>query len=181
MNSIRTERLYLRPCLASDVDAMLPYHSDPDVVRYIPWPVRTREQVLASIEKGNEQTDFAQDGDYLSLAIVRQDDDQLVGQVNAMYRSNEHKHAEIGYVINPAFSGLGYAREAVAGLIDRLFAQGFHRITAHLDDRNAASQRLLERLGFRREAHMIDEEFFKGEWSSTYLYAILDREWQSSR
>jgi RimJ/RimL family protein N-acetyltransferase len=56
-----------------------------------------------------------------------------------------------------------------------------HRIIAVLDDRNAASAQLLERLGMRREAHHLEAIFFKGEWANEYVYALLRTEWLSGR
>lgn len=52
-----------------------------------------------------------------------------------------------------------------------------HRITGRLDARNTASARVLEKLGMRREAHLIDNEHVKGEWASELIYAMLAREW----
>jgi RimJ/RimL family protein N-acetyltransferase len=54
---------------------------------------------------------------------------------------------------------------------------GLHRILGRLDARNAASAKLLERLGMRREAHIVENEFVKGEWTDELLYALLAREW----
>lgn len=53
----------------------------------------------------------------------------------------------------------------------------FHRVLARLDDRNAASRRVVEKPGFRQEAHFIADDFFKEEWTSTHIYAILRDEW----
>jgi RimJ/RimL family protein N-acetyltransferase len=53
----------------------------------------------------------------------------------------------------------------------------FHQIFGRCDARNVASYRLMERLGMRREAHLIHNELFKGEWSDELVYAILQNEW----
>jgi RimJ/RimL family protein N-acetyltransferase len=58
---------------------------------------------------------------------------------------------------------------------------GLHRVIGRLEPRNAASARLLERLGMRQEAHFVENEFVKGEWQSEAVYAILDREWRAER
>ena len=59
-----------------------------------------------------------------------------------------------------------------------LFEQrGMHRVSAEADDRNVPVRRLLERLGFRCEARLVEADWFKGEWSTLRLYAILDWEW----
>ena len=69
----------------------------------------------------------------------------------------------------------------VASLLDFGFTQlGLHRMVARTDVRNAASIQLLERLGFRREGHCIENFYDKGEWTSEYLYALLAQEWRAA-
>jgi len=178
--SIATERLDLRPVKESDADAMAAFYADPEIIRYIPWPKRNREEINQAVRVATTRTSFEKEEDYLVLAIVRRSDDQLVGQVNAMYRSEANMMAEIGYVVNPLFARQGYGSEATKGLIDALFAtEKFHRIEARLDDRNLSSKALLERLGFRLEAHFLQDDFFKGEWTNTLVYAMLRSEWKT--
>ena len=56
---------------------------------------------------------------------------------------------------------------------------GLHRIIARCDARNGASARVMERLGMRREGHLVENEFIKGEWTDELLYALLEQEWRS--
>ena len=56
---------------------------------------------------------------------------------------------------------------------------GLHRVIGRLEPRNVASARVLEKLGLRREAHLVENEWIKGEWQSELVYAILDREWRA--
>ena len=179
LTSFTSERLYVRPIETSDLDALLEYQSDADVVRYVPWPVRNRAMVAEAITKYQSLTTFETEGDYLMVALCRKEDDQLIGQLNAMYRSIVNRSGEFGYVLNPRFGGNGYATEGVAALITSLFDTGkFHRLFAKMDARNSASKALCERLALRHEAHFIEDEWFKGEWTSTYIYSILRSEWK---
>ena len=177
-DDIQSERLYMRPFRDEDAEAMFEYHSDPDTCRYIPWNVRTIEEVRTSITENKKAFSLREEGDYLSLALIRKSDDQLIGQMNSMYRSTEHQKAEFGYVINPRFGGQGYASEASRALVTALFDSGlFHRVIANIDVRNTPSWKLVERIGMRREAHYIQDYWFKGEWTDSYIYAILKSEW----
>ena len=179
---IESERLYMRPYKDEDAQAMLEYHSDPAVVRYIPWPVRSLSDVQESIAQNKNAFVLNAEGDYLTLALCRKSDDQLIGQMNAMYRSEEHRKGEFGYVINPRFGGQGYATEASRALISALFESGlFLRVIANIDPRNHSSVKLVERLGLRREAHHIQDYWFKGEWTDSYIYATLKEEWIQKR
>jgi RimJ/RimL family protein N-acetyltransferase len=58
---------------------------------------------------------------------------------------------------------------------------GLHRIIGRLDARNTASARVLERLGMRREAHFVENEIVKGEWTDEVVYAMLEDEWRSQQ
>ena len=175
---IDAERIYLRPYQPGDFDAMMEYQGLPEVVRFIPWPVRDEVLVREALNKGIMQVSLDSEGDYLVLAIVQQSDDKVIGQVNAMYRSLENKSAEFGYAINPVYGGNGYVSEACEVLISALFATGlFHRVFAKIDARNAPSEGVLKRLNLRKEAHHIQDDFFKGEWTDTIIYAVLKDEW----
>ena len=55
---------------------------------------------------------------------------------------------------------------------------GFHRIVGRLEARNEGSAGVMERLGMRREAHLVENEWVKGAWESEVVYALLAREWR---
>lgn len=86
---------------------------------------------------------------------------------------------EMGYVLNRAYWGRGYAAESCQALLTLAFSQGIHRVYAECDPENAASWRLLERLQFCREGHLRQNVFFwtdaqgKPLWKDTYVYARL--------
>ncbi|MHA8969275.1 GNAT family N-acetyltransferase [Klebsiella pneumoniae] len=84
------------------------------------------------------------------------------------------RQAELGMTFSPAYQHQGYAREAMRAVMALLFEQlAHHRLTAVVDTRNTGAIKLLEGLGFRREAHYRQNIFFKGEWGDEYLYALL--------
>ncbi len=90
------------------------------------------------------------------------------------------QRAEIGYVFAPAFGGQGYATEAGHALLHLAFDElGFRRVIARVDSRNQPSVRVVERLGMRLEAHLVENEWFKGEWSDELDFALLESEWLS--
>ena len=63
-------------------------------------------------------------------------------------------------------------------MVTRLFERhDLHRVFAEADDRNVAVHRLLERLGFRCEARLLEADWFKDEWTTLRIYATLSREW----
>jgi RimJ/RimL family protein N-acetyltransferase len=107
---------------------------------------------------------------------------RVIGDVVLMWRSREHATGEIGYVFHPDYGGQGFASEAVGALLDVAFGTyHFHRVTARIDARNLASLRLAERVGMRQEAHLVENEWFKGAWGDEIDFAMLRREWLSKR
>jgi RimJ/RimL family protein N-acetyltransferase len=111
------------------------------------------------------------------LAVELRDTGELIGNVNVVV-DPDNRQGEIGFIFDPAHQGHGYATEAARALLDDAFERyGLHRVYGRLEPRNAASARVLEKLGMRREAHLIENEWVKGEWQSEAVYALLAREW----
>jgi len=90
-----------------------------------------------------------------------------------------HRQGEVGFLFHPQQQGRGYATEAGEALLGLAFdTYALHRVVGRLEPRNVASARVLERLGMRRKAHLLENEWVKGEWQSELVYALLDREWR---
>lgn len=84
-----------------------------------------------------------------------------------------------GWSIHPGAQGRGYATEGAREMLRLGFEEfGLHRIVAECDPRNAASIRVMEKLGMRREADHIDAMFLKGEWVGSTVFAMLESEWR---
>lgn len=176
---IETERLVLRPMLASDAPDLLEYQSNPDIVRYIPWPEGTAETVQKHIDRTlKESTDTPkEDGEYLVLVWALKSTGKVIGQSNLNMLSKEHNCAEIGWVTHQDFQRQGYAHEASHVVLNYSFATlGFHRTIASMDTRVTASAAVAKSLGMRLEAEMREAEFFKGAWCDMWTYAILKSE-----
>jgi RimJ/RimL family protein N-acetyltransferase len=181
---IVTERLLLRPLdPATDVDAIYAYQSREDVCRYIPYYPRTRDEIATRLADPERNTSsIEKQGDSIWLGVVVQETDQLVGDVLLMYPSEEHRTGEIGYVLNPEHSGNGYITEACRALLVLAFdGLELHRVMGRIDARNDPSAAVLRRLGMRQEAVLVENEWFKGEWTTEIDFAILEHEWRNAR
>ncbi len=177
---LRTERLVLRRFEPSDFDQLLGYHRLPEATRFVPFEPRTPESTARVLESKIASVSLADAGDHIDLAVTC--DGTLIGDVLLFLESVPDATFEIGYMFHPAFAGHGYATEAATALVDLAFgAVGAHRVVARIDPRNAASIAVCERLGMRREAHLIESSWIKGEWRSELNYAVLDHEWAARR
>ncbi len=172
-----TPRLRARRMLPDDLRAFVGYRADPDVARYQNWSDYTLQQGLALIES-MQGVDLGTPGHWSQIALERKTDAVLVGDLALHVHADDARQAEIGFTLAPASQGQGYATEALHAYLDWLFAsQGLHRITAVTDSMNHPAAALLERVGMRREAHHLKNVWFKGNWGSEYVYAILAKEW----
>jgi RimJ/RimL family protein N-acetyltransferase len=175
-----THRLILRAFQPSDLEAFAAYRSDPLVAQYQGWSTPYSLEQAANFITEMSQAVPGTPGEWYQVAIERKTSPApgpLIGDV-AFHMKQDMRQAYIGFTLARAYQGQGYGYEAVMRLLTYLFdEQKLHRAIATVDVLNTASIRLIERLGFRREAHFIEDDWFKGRWSSEYWYAMLEREW----
>ncbi len=176
---IFTDRLTLRLFEPGDVDAVHGYQSREDVARYELYEPRERDVVAEKVAQYAKSTRIAREGDFLQLAVVRTEDDVLVGDLYFKLKSVVNHTGEIGWTLHPDHQGHGYATEAARAMLGVAFGLlRLHRVIAELDPRNEASIRLCRRLGMREEAHFVKDLWFKGAWGDTGIYAILAEEFE---
>ncbi|MBI5030271.1 MAG: GNAT family N-acetyltransferase [Chloroflexi bacterium] len=146
--AIETERLILRAPIPADAQSIFnAYAQDPEVTRYLTWQphqsVADAERVIAnSIAAWEQGTSFPY--------VIKLNDS---GQVIGMIRVNiDRFKVELGYVLARAYWRKGYMTEAVRGVIDWAFTQPhIYRVAAVCDVENAASARVMEKAGMKRE------------------------------
>ncbi|MCW5658950.1 MAG: GNAT family N-acetyltransferase [Burkholderiaceae bacterium] len=175
--TLHTSRLLLRPFTPADTDAIYALQSNPRVLRYWdspPWKERARADRFIAVCRQMEQ-----EGAGVRLAVDRAADRVFIGwcclvQVNPDYRS-----ATLGYCLDEAAWGHGFATEAAAALLQWAFhALDLNRVHAQTDTRNTASSRVLEKLGFAREGMLREDCIVEGDVSDTWVYGLLRREWE---
>ncbi len=176
---VQTERLWLRPLSEDDTDQLVAYRSSPEVARYVPFTPMDHTAVIERINGVWSPTAITGPAQFLTLGAELKDTQHLIGDVLLAYTSEEHRSGEVGWVLNPEFQGHGYATEAAEAVLRMGFEElGLHRIMARVDARNEPSLRVCKRLGMRQEAHLVENEWFKGEWSDEIDFAMLEHEWR---
>jgi RimJ/RimL family protein N-acetyltransferase len=176
---LETERLVLRPFEESDLDGMHAIQSDVESARWLYNEPRTLDETKELLAKKIANDRFSAEGDWLAAAVVTRESGQFVGDLSMQWLSEQHRTGEIGFIFDRAHQGNGYATEAARAFLTFGFEQfGFHRVIGRTEARNTASARVLEKLGMRLEAHLVENECVKGEWSSELVYAMLEHEWR---
>ena len=177
---LRTERLLLRPVDVDDAAAMAAYQGRDDVCRYIPYHPRSVDEVRQRFADGFWKAAIENEGDAMTLGVTIAATGELIGDLMLRWVSDEHRTAEIGYAFHPDHGGQGYATEAARALLPLAFdGLGAHRVIARIDARNTSSANLCRRLGMRQEAHLRQNEWFKGEWTDEIDFGLLEDDWRA--
>jgi RimJ/RimL family protein N-acetyltransferase len=174
---IEAARIRLRHLEESDTDSLFEIFSDREAMRFWstpPFTIRDEAaQLLAEIHDNFRQKTLFQWG------IAQKSDDRVIGTTTLFRLDEQSRRAEIGYILNRCFWGSGYIHEALTALLDFAFGQlRLNRIEADIDPRNQASQRVVERLGFRREGHLRERWIVGGERQDTLFYGLLESDWR---
>lgn len=168
--TIETERFVMRKLVRDDTSALYPTLSDADQCRYL-----TR----AEFATPSELADWLCDPDWngRSWSAIDKWTGNLAARIVAV--PGEDQTAELGYITVADRQGEGIAFECAQRLMKHLFeVENHHRITAGTDPRNEASNRLLEKLGFRREAHYVQSVKTHIGWCDEYYWGMLASEWR---
>jgi len=176
---LETERLIIRPFQDADLDPFLAYRNDPEVAKYQGWKFPyPREQAIDFIANMKMINPVSVEIAY-QVAIENKETGKLIGDLFYLLGQGNAPQARIGYTLSRSNWKKGFASEATRRLLDFFFYElSVHRVVADCDTENLASVRLLERLGFRREAHFIESFWMGNYWGDEYYYGILEREWK---
>jgi ribosomal-protein-alanine N-acetyltransferase len=171
---LETDRLLLRRIDPSDADVILALRGNPELMKYIPRPLaKTKEDALAFIEMidTNWETNTA-----ITWSITLKEDSTTIGNIGYYRIQPENHRAEIGYMALAEYHGKGYVTEAIQALLRYGFEQmQLHSVEAVIDPNNIASERVLQKNGFVKEAHLIENEMWNGTFLDTVIYSLLKR------
>lgn len=176
---VRTERLVLRRATEADLDLVWSYRRLDEVTRWISAaPATLEEHRAAFLEAGlvPRMVIVEHDGVVVGDTMIRVEDAWAQAEVREAARGVQ---AELGWCFDPAAGGRGFATEAARALVDLCFGPlGLRRVYALCFADNEPSWRLMERLGMRREQHLVKESLHRsGEWLDGLGYALLAEEW----
>lgn len=178
---VRTRRLTIRPASAGDVEATWAFRHLPGTGEWLTHAHDDREEydaVFLDPVRLNSTLVVELDGLVIGDLMLRIEDTWAQAEVADQARGVQ---AELGWVLHPDHAGQGYATEAVAALIRLCFEDlALRRVTALCFADNAASWRLMERVGMRREEHNVQDSLHRTRgWLDGYGYALLADEWRA--
>lgn len=174
---IAAPRVVLRWISENDIDGLYEIFSNPQVMRYwstVPLPDREAAAALQrEIAEGNERETMFKWG------IALRESNTVIGTTTLFNLNLDNGRAELGYAMAHAYWGKGYMNEALNALVSHAFeVMDLRRLEADVDPRNAASIRVLEKLGFQREGFLRERWHVNGEIQDAFFYGLLRREWR---
>ena len=177
--TLHTDRLRLRPFNDADAGALFAVQSSAHVLRYWdspPWSERERSQAFITACRR-----MADEGSGARLAVDRLSDGVFIGWCSLTGWNPDYRSASLTYCLDAAAWGQGYATEAARALLAWAFdTLDLNRVQAEADTRNAASARVLEKLGFMREGMLREDCVVLGEVSDSWVYGLLRPQWSQA-
>ncbi len=177
---LETDRLLLRKLADTDVQEVFEMRSDPKSMQYIPRPLaKSLEDARNHISMINGAIDK---NEGINWAVTLKGEDKLIGIVGFYRTSFDDYRSEIGYMISQDQYGKGIVTEVVAKLVQYGFEKlGFNSIEAIIDPENIASERVLQKNGFTKEAHFRENLLYDGKFLDSVHYGILRRDFESKK
>jgi len=175
---LESPRLLIRDLQRDDWMDVHAYASNPEVTKYMLWGPNSEADTKAYMEEQLEQQQAAERSHY-ELGVILKDTNTFIGGCSIYPQGS---NAEIGYCFNPDFHGNGYATEAAHALLRLGFETlHMHRIYATCRPANIASANVMRRIGMKQEGHLREHLWSKGMHHDSYLFSILEREYDYSK
>jgi len=178
---LATPRVLLRRFVAEDLDDVYEYIGDPEVTRYLIVETQTRQQTRAWLEQRLAEYRNGSAMTWWPWAIVSRPENKVVGGCALRSFDRAARRIEVAYALAQGYWRRGIMSEALGLLLEFCFVQlGVNRVEAIVMPENAASCRMLEKLGFRLEGIMRQRDYFKDARHDMAMYALLAQDWQSN-
>ncbi|MBU6450746.1 MAG: GNAT family N-acetyltransferase [Cyanobacteria bacterium REEB67] len=180
MKLLESDRLILRELRGGDAERVERYANDEEINRYLIFGDLARrpgaEKYVAQAMK-NATLPLAERRSFKLAILLKEEDANFIGSCWLDIAEKAHRRATVGYFIDKAYWGRGYAGEALAALLQFGFETlGLHRIEATCDAGHKATRRVLERGGLTREARLRQHRPRQNGWSDSILYAIIEKD-----
>ncbi|UCD75206.1 MAG: GNAT family N-acetyltransferase [Phycisphaerales bacterium] len=176
--TIQTERLILRPFTTDDAADCQRLAGDKDIAATTiliphPYPDGAAEEWIATHQETFEK------GEAVIFAITLRDGGDFIGAVGLTITARHH-HAELGYWVGKPYWSQGYCTEAARAMLDYAFnTLNLNRVHAHHFASNAASGKVMEKIGMQYEGLCREHILKWGGYVDIRLYGILKTDYDS--
>lgn len=172
---LESDRLIFRSYMESDAAVQFQLRSNEAVMKFMDNDAHQSEAESLSMINWINESYKAKGG--INWVIVEKESKQMIGYFGFWRLMKIHVRAEIGYALLPEFWGKGYMTEAANALLKFGFNEmGLHSVEGNVNKLNADSIKLLEKLGFVKEAHFRENYFFNGKFIDSIIYSLLEND-----
>ncbi|HVF96478.1 MAG TPA: GNAT family protein [Flavisolibacter sp.] len=169
---LETDRLILRQVTINDAAPLFFLRSSEEVMKYIDRPKAATLQDAVDLIYRLE--DVRQKNDGINWGITLKGKDEVIGTIALFHLQKENYRGEIGYLLHPLHQGKGIMKEAIKKVLDYGFSViQLHSVEATTNVNNEISQKLLESVGFLREAYFRENYFYNGQFMDSAIYCLL--------
>ena len=177
---LENSRIRLRRITDNDANEVFEIRSNPENMKFIPRPLHQNvDDSLAMMKMMNDKIDENTD---INWAVTLKGNDNLIGIVGLYRAQPENYRSEIGYILSPEFKGKGLTTEIVDLILDYGFnTLNFNSLEAIIDPKNIASEKVLLKNNFVKEAHFIENGFHNGKFIDSVHYSILKRNYNPKK
>ncbi len=177
---LKSDRFLLRAIKIEDVHEIMELRSNPETMKYIPRPLLTsHEQALQHIQNIKDTIDKKEG---INWVITTKENNVLMGLIGHYRIKPEHSRCELGYMLLPKFHNKGIITEVMDVVLNFAFYEmEMHSIEAIIDPRNGASEKVLLKNNFKKEAHLVENEKFNGQFIDTVIYSLLKRNYDAHK
>lgn len=171
--TLTTDRLLLDVLSINDAQDLYEIRTNSDVLEFMDSaPHADLEESKIFIQASIGQ--YAA-GTGISWAIKMKGEEDVIGYFSYWRMDHKNQRGEIGYALKPSHWGKGIMTEVFNAVIPFGFHQlGLHSIEANINEANARSQAVLEKIGFQKEAHFRENYFFNGKFIDSIIYSLLE-------
>ena len=172
---LESKRLLFRNLLLSDSKELFLIRSDEDVMRFMDI---SRMESINDSEKWIQTVweDF-KNKNGITWGIIDKSSNRFVGYFGFWRMIPEHCRAEIGYALNPKYWSNGYMTETLKTLVEYGFSKiKLHSIEANVNPDNKSSIKLLEKIGFKKEAYFRENYLFNNKFYDSIIYSLLEKD-----
>jgi ribosomal-protein-alanine N-acetyltransferase len=172
---LETEKLRFRKIELSDANEIFLIRSNDDVMRFMDVPrhnsISDSEKLIQLVEESYKNESG------IDWSIIEKHSNTFIGYIGFIRIFPEHCRAEIGYALKPEFWGKGYMYETIKRIVKYGFENmNLHSIEANVNPLNERSKKVLERIGFKREAYFRENYLFDGKFLDSVIYSLLEKD-----
>lgn len=179
-SEIETNRIILRFLIKEDINDMLSYRNNSDIAKYQGFEPKYTKESMEEFINTYSTDNVDPKKSWIQIGIEYKQDKKIIGDIGIHIENigGDFYQAQLGISLNTNYQRKGIANETIKTLMKFLFNNwNCYRIYVEIDTRNNKSIDLFKKLNFRKEAHLINNYFFKSEWASVYIYAMLRNEY----